>query len=138
VRSAWRWARVLFLTLLVIVTFLTLTPNPDDTEAGFAFTRILASALLGDAAMADKIAHFLAYGSLGASAFWAQIVLFAKRWGIVVVLPIYGIALEGLQGLGGVRSPELADAVANGLGAVCGFVFAFALGLAMALRARTK
>lgn len=135
-RSARRWARILFFTLLVIVTFLTLTPNPDDTEAGFAFTRILASALLGDAALADKIAHFLAYGSLGVSAFWAQIVLFAKRWGIVVALPIYGIALEGLQGLGGLRSPELADAVANGLGAVCGFIFA--LGLAMALRARTK
>ncbi|WP_411816387.1 VanZ family protein [Hyphococcus sp. DH-69] len=123
--TARRWARVLFVCLFIVVTFLTLTPNPDDTEAGFAFTRLLASALFGNAAFADKIAHFLAYGALGTSAYWAQIELFARRWMILILLPLYGVLLEGLQGLGGVRSPEIADAVANGLGAFCGFLFGY-------------
>ena len=39
----------------------------------------------------------------------------------IVMLALYGVALEGLQGLGGVRDPELADALANGLGALAGY-----------------
>ena len=76
---------------------------------------------LGDSGLADKVAHFMAYGALGASAYWAQLSLFKTRWALPALLAAYGAALEGLQGLGGVRSPELADAIANFLGVVVAF-----------------
>lgn len=122
------WPRILFGFLLVLVTFLTLTPNPEDTEPGFALTRWIAGFLLGDSAFADKIAHFLAYAALGATAFWARLTLFSRRFCAAIALALYGVALEGLQGLGGVRSPELGDALANGLGALGGIAGAVVLG----------
>jgi len=115
------WARMLFAVLFFIVTFLTLTPNPEDADAGFAVTRWIASLILGNPELADKVAHFLAYGALGASAHWAQIFVFGRRWSAPVMLAVYGVLLEGLQGIGGVRAPELADAAANSLGAIAGF-----------------
>lgn len=121
------WSRALFVVLCVIVTFLTLTPNPDDVQAGFNITRWLSEMLLGDPQRADKIAHFMAYGALGASACWAQLRVGAQRWGVVAALAIYGAALEGLQGLGGVRMAELSDALANSFGAVAGFAGAVIL-----------
>lgn len=114
------WPRTIFAALLLLVTFLTLTPNPENTEAGFAFTRWIAALLFGDAGFADKVAHFLAYAALGAAAAWAQLALFTKRRVTALALALYGILLEIIQGLGGVRSPEVADAVANALGAISG------------------
>ena len=114
------WPRVLFGLLFALVTFLTLTPNPDNTKAGFAMTRWIASTLFGDPAFADKVAHFMAYGALGVMAVWAHMTVFSKRRGAALALGAYGVLLEWLQGVGGVRAPEIADAVANGLGAVCG------------------
>ncbi len=114
------WPRILFGLLLALVTYLTLTPNPEDTETGFALTLWIAEALLRNPALADKIAHFLAYASLGAMAAWAHLTLFSKRRFTAIALALYGAALEGLQGLGGVRTPEVADAAANGLGALAG------------------
>lgn len=116
------WPRVVFGLLLTLVTFLTLTPNPVETETGFAVTRYLSNLLFGDAKSADKVGHYLAYAVLGLSAYWAQLAFYSKRWAATIGLALYGVALEGLQGLGGVRSPEAADAVANGLGAISGFV----------------
>ena len=121
------WPRALFGLLFVVITFLTLTPNPVETEPGFALTRWIADFLLGDARNADKVGHFLAYASLGLAAFWARLAVFSKRWAVTLVLAAYGVLLEGLQGLGGVRSPEVADAVANVLGALAGFAGALAL-----------
>ncbi|MAW82051.1 MAG: hypothetical protein CMI63_17580 [Parvularcula sp.] len=112
--------RVLFGLLFALVTYLTLTPNPDDVEPGFAVTRWISSLLFGDPKLADKVAHFLAYAALGAMAVWAHLTLFNKRRGAALALALYGVFLEWLQGVGGVRSPELADAVANGLGALSG------------------
>lgn len=114
------WPRVLFALLFALVTYLTLTPNPEDTKAGFALTRWIATALFGDAQLADKVAHFFAYGALGAAAVWAHLKVLSKRRGSAVGLALYGVFLEWLQGVGGVRSPELADAVANALGAFAG------------------
>lgn len=114
-------ARAAFVALLAIVTWLTLTPNPDDTKAGFAVTRWLAAMFLGDAGLSDKVAHFSAYGALGVSAFGARLSPFASQSWTPVVLAAYGAGLEVLQGLGGVRSPEIADGIANMLGAVAGF-----------------
>ena len=130
------WPKGVFWVLFIVVTFLTLTPNPPETEPGFALTRWIASVLFHDVALADKVAHFMAYGSLGAAARWAQLTLFSKRWSIVLGLAAYGVLLEGLQGLGGVRTPELADAVANGAGALAGYAGAHLLGVVLQLRAR--
>ena len=129
------WPRVVFGVLLVIVTWLSLTPNPEDTETGFAITRWIAEFFLRNESLADKVAHFGAYGVLGAAAFWANLPLYSRKWGAAVALALYGVALEGLQGLGGVRSPELADALANATGAVCGVAGAAIL---TALRRRRR
>ncbi len=120
-------ARAVFVALLVAITYLTLTPNPDETEPGFVVTRWLSNALTGDDALADKIAHFLSYGALGAAAYWAELRLFSRRRGAAAALVLYGIALEVLQGLGGVRDPEIADAIANALGAASGLAGAAVL-----------
>jgi VanZ family protein len=113
-------ARGAFLVLFIAITYLTLTPNPDDTEPGFVVTRWLSTALTGNDALADKIAHFLCYAALGAMAYFAELRLFSRRWGPWAALCVYGVLLEILQGLGGVRDPEVADAVANALGAASG------------------
>ncbi len=118
------WPRAIFAVLLAVVTFLTVTPNPVETETGYAITRWISSMLLGEAENADKVGHFLAYATLGAAAFWARLALFSKRWAAALALVFYGAALEGVQGLGGVRTPELADALANALGAFSGFLAA--------------
>ncbi len=115
------WARGLFIALFAAVTYLTLTPDPDDAEKGFAAARFVAAFLFGDPQLADKVAHFIAYAALGAAAFWAQITVYARKRWAPVLLAAYGVVLEGVQGLGGVRTPELADAIANGLGAFAGF-----------------
>lgn len=114
------WPRIAFGLLFVVVTYLTLTPNPEDAKSGFAVTRWVAQILFGNPALADKVAHFAAYGALGAAAAWAQLALFSKRRITALALALYGVLLEVLQGIGGVRSPEVADAVANALGAVAG------------------
>lgn len=119
-RGACFWPRVAFAVLLLAVTWLTLTPNPDDTEPGLAITRWIAEFLFRNESLADKVAHFSAYGALGAMAFWSNLTVYSRKWGAAVALALYGVALEGLQGLGGVRAPELADAFANASGAAAG------------------
>ena len=54
--------RSLFMFALLLVTILSLIPNPDDVPGGMDFTRWLASLLFGDATHSDKVAHFIAYG----------------------------------------------------------------------------
>ncbi len=112
--------RVVFGVLIVAVTWLTLTPNPDDTRSGLALTRWLAEVLFRNESLGDKVAHFLVYALLGAAAVWADLTVFSRKWGVAVALALYGVALEGLQGLGGVRAPEFADALANASGAAAG------------------
>lgn len=65
---------------------------------------------------ADKVQHFLAYGTLTfLIAFgWSKL-----RLPIVVIMAIlFGIGIEIAQGLGGQgRMPSVLDAIANGVGA---------------------
>jgi len=119
--------RGVFAMLFLIVSYLTVTPNPDDSGAGMALTRWLASLFLGNPGLSDKIAHFLAYGALGGSAALARLPWFKKIWAAPLGLAAYGVVLEGVQALGGVRSPEFADAIANALGAVVGFCAGYGL-----------
>lgn len=115
------WAKSAFVVLFLVVTFLTLTPNPEDTQAGMEFTRWIAALFFGDDALGDKVAHFLAYGALGLSAFWARLAPLGRRIWAPLTLAAYGALLEGVQGAGGARTPEVEDALANALGALAGF-----------------
>jgi hypothetical protein len=119
-----RWWRIAFVALAVFVTWQTLTPDPEDTEGGMAFARWIAQMVFQSAAMGDKVAHFLAYGALGASAAFGQWRMLGKRAPIIAGIAVYGMALEGMQGLGGVRTPEISDAAANALGVVSAFAAA--------------
>ena len=68
----------------------------------------------------DKLAHFLAYGSLS---LWFGMI-FASRGrqlGFTVAFAALGATLEFLQDMTGYRSFEIADMVANAIGAVLGW-----------------
>ncbi len=129
-------ARVAFAALFLLVTYLTVTPNPDDLNAGMAFTRWLAELLLGDASLNDKIGHFLAYATLGAAAVAARLQIAGRNAATLGALVLYGGALEGVQALVATRSPEFLDALANGLGALAGFLTTLALSRLYAAKAR--
>lgn len=129
------WMRAAFAALVVLVTWLTLTSNPDNTESGFVLARVIATMVLSDPALADKVAHFLAYAALGAFACWGRLHLKAFVWATPLALAAYGGGLELLQGLGGIRQAEFADAFANALGACAGYLGAYAMCRLMALRA---
>ncbi|MDZ7627069.1 MAG: hypothetical protein U5J99_01525 [Parvularculaceae bacterium] len=116
-----RWWRIAFLALAVFVTWQTLTPDPDDTEGGMALARWIAEALFRSEDMGDKVAHFMAYAALGGSAAFGRLQILGLRSPVVAAIAVYGMALEGLQGLGGVRQPEIADAMANASGVIAAF-----------------
>jgi hypothetical protein len=111
----------MFLLLFVVVTYLTVTPNPGETEGAMDFARWIAEVLFGDALYGDKVAHFLAYGALGASAALAQVKIAQRPVVTVAALALYGASLEGVQAIGAVRQPELLDAFANALGALLAY-----------------
>ncbi|HBK92769.1 MAG TPA: hypothetical protein DDZ68_13965 [Parvularcula sp.] len=129
---AWRIA---FVALAIFVTWQTLTPDPDDTKGEMAFARWIAELLFHSADMGDKVAHFLAYAALGGSAAFGRFGLLGRRGPIIAAIAVYGMALEGLQGLGGVREPEIADAIANALGVILSFGGAALLERSLAPRA---
>lgn len=118
--TALRAFRLLFVALLLFVTYMTLTPNPDDTEGEMSIARWIAERLFGDEALGDKVAHFLAYAALAVSAALARLTISGRRMPVVVALALWGVALEIIQGLGGVRVADSTDALANALGAFGG------------------
>jgi len=120
------WCGV-FVLLFFLVTWLTLTPNPDETKPSLAIARFIAELLFHDQSLSDKVAHFLAYSALGGSAALAGLRLGGRRAYVIAALAAYGATLEYLQGLGGVRSAEVADAIANSLGAVFSYPVALAI-----------
>jgi VanZ family protein len=68
----------------------------------------------------DKVAHFIAYGSLS---FWFGMLFAgrARQLGIAIAFAAMGVAIEFLQGLTDYRTFEVADMVANAIGAVLGW-----------------
>lgn len=129
--TAWRGV---FAALFLFVTFMTLTPNPDDTEGEMSIARFISELLFGSAAFGDKVAHVLAYAALGAAAMFASIRIYGRRLLTLAALIAYGVLLEGLQGLGGVRSADALDALANASGALAGVVAHHAARLALSVR----
>ena len=72
-----------------------------------------------DIGVSDKFAHFLTYATLSG---WFSLLV-ARRvsllW-VIAGLIVYGMAIEGLQGLTDYRYPEWADVVANSAGVILG------------------
>ncbi len=68
----------------------------------------------------DKLAHFAAYGILS---FWFGMIFGGRglQLGIAVAFAAMGVALEFLQGLTDYRTFEIADMVANAVGAGLGW-----------------
>ena len=68
----------------------------------------------------DKVAHFIAYGSLS---FWFGMLFAgrARQLGIALAFALMGVGIEFLQGLTDYRTFEVADMVANAIGAALGF-----------------
>ncbi|HEY6241813.1 MAG TPA: VanZ family protein [Burkholderiales bacterium] len=68
----------------------------------------------------DKVAHFVAYGSLS---FWFGMLIEGRGRQFLAALGFaaMGVALEFLQGLTDYRTFEVADMVANAIGAALGF-----------------
>ena len=120
-------ARAGFFLLLALVTYLTVTPDTGGAGLILRILQWMAQTLFGDAAFADKLAHFIAYGALGAAAFWARLSPQQRPALAPLALAVYGAALEGVQSMGETRFPELADGVANLAGALIGFYLARAL-----------
>ena len=112
---------VLFVLLFALITWLTLTPDPQETPNDIAFVQWLASTFLGDPARADKVAHFLGYAALGGSLTLSAFRIAGRRWAGIAALTFYGLFLEQAQGWGGVRQSDIFDALANMLGAVAAY-----------------
>ena len=90
--------------LLLLVTVLSLMPIAADGPQ-----------------VNDKLAHFVTYAILSG---WFSLLAAGGHWlpAIWIGLGVFGIAIEGLQGLTEHRSAEWADVVANGLGAAGGLL----------------
>ncbi len=93
------WQIVGFLQLAVIA-WLSLTPSPPHPP-------VLTW---------DKAQHSLAYGLVA----WWFAMAFARGWRWPIVLAAFGIGMEVLQGLGGIRTMDHGDALANIVGVVLG------------------
>jgi hypothetical protein len=92
----------------IVVSVLVLSLIPVDVDLGEG---------------RDKLAHFAAYGSM---TFWFA-MLFGGRvrqLGVAIAFAAMGVAIEFLQGLTDYRSFEVADMVANALGAALGWALA--------------
>ena len=72
----------------------------------------------------DKIVHLAGYALL--TFWWAQLVT-RQRWKLAVAIVLFGIAIEGLQGLTPDRQPDLLDALANSGGVLLGWLAAHLL-----------
>ncbi len=90
--------------LLLLVTGLSLMPIASDGPE-----------------VNDKLVHFITYAVLSG---WFSLLAAGGRWllAIWIGLGVFGIAIEGLQGLTDHRSAEWADVVANSLGAAGGLL----------------
>lgn len=87
--------KAIFVSYLTLLTIASLIPGSDLPSVTYN----------------DKIAHVAGYfvlGALGSS--------ISRRPAMFCLLFVYGIAIEGLQGLSGQREPSSLDALANALG----------------------
>ncbi len=69
----------------------------------------------------DKFVHLAGYALL--MFWWAQLVG-ERRWKLAIAVILFGIAIEGLQGLTPTRQPDLLDVLANTSGVMLGWLAA--------------
>lgn len=92
--------------LVALVVYLSLAPQPPEVLPFAA---------------SDKFKHCLAYATL--SLWFCQIYVRVRQRAVVVaVLIALGIALEFVQGWSGYRTFEIADMVADSIGAMLGLL----------------
>lgn len=92
--------------MLLVVAVLSLIPVPQSPEGS------------------DKVAHIVIYAILSG---WFSVIVSRQNslWRVFIGVAAYGALIELLQGQTGYRSLELADAVANTIGAALGVVCHF-------------
>ena len=73
-----------------------------------------------DLGNSDKIAHFTAYGSM---TFWFALLFRGRlrQLAIAIAFAAMGVGIEFLQRMTGYRTFDVADMVANGIGAALGW-----------------
>ncbi len=103
-RLRWLWFSCGF-GMLVLTAFLSLMP---------------VSGVGGN----DKLGHILMYACLS-SWFSLLVIRYRSLWWVLIGLIAYGLLMEFLQGLTDYRSAEIADAIANSIGAGIGLAFRF-------------
>ena len=71
----------------------------------------------------DKVAHFIAYGSM---TFWFAMLFrgWVRQVAIALAFAAMGVAIEYLQRMTGYRTFDVADMAANGIGAALGWALA--------------
>lgn len=74
-----------------------------------------------DSGQTDKFVHLASYATL--MFWWAQLVV-RRRWRLALAVILYGIVIEGLQGLTPNRQPDVFDALANSAGVLIGWLAA--------------
>ena len=102
IKRGWRAAGWLGVILTLI---LSLMPPALDVSGGHS----------------DKIVHLAGYALL--MFWWAQLVT-RQRWKLALAVVLFGLAIEGLQGLTPDRLPDLLDALANSGGVLLGWFVA--------------
>ena len=85
---------------------------------------LMPPALGNDISQVDKLVHLFGYAIL--MFWWAQLVT-QRRWKLAIAIVLYGIAIEGLQGLTPDRLPDPLDALANSGGVFIGWLIAHLL-----------
>ena len=73
------------------------------------------------AAHTDKIVHLIGYAVL--MYWWAQLIV-QRRWRLALAVVLFGIVIEGLQGLTPNRQTDALDALANSSGMLIGWLAA--------------
>jgi VanZ family protein len=68
----------------------------------------------------DKVAHFVAYGSM---VFWFSLLFEGRvrQLAIAIAFATMGVSIEFLQGMTDYRTFDVADMMANGIGAAIGW-----------------
>ncbi len=116
-------SRALLVVTAAAITWLSLVPRPPDVVGG-----------------SDKLAHLLAYATLGVLAglsFAPRLTRISAAVAVVAGLAAYGVVVEGVQQLTG-RELDVADMIANAAGAAVGVAIAFLVRRAFGSRQRSQ
>jgi VanZ family protein len=104
----------LFIAFALAILVLSVMPSPPE--------------MIQEVLSWDKAQHALAYAVFTLLGGWAMTPVFgaSRAWRLAFALAIgYGLVIEVLQGMGGRRSPQLADGAADIIGAAVVYLIWF-------------